>query len=176
MKNETLIARIQLLFTPVLIIVLGIVLFFRPDTFSALVAKTIGSLLVISGIFFGASAVFSKTNLLSKVVSCLACVIIGGWLLKNPLRLAAVFGQISGILIALRGVKDIRTASVAGHGTLFAVITIVVGILLLITPLSASRLVLGLCGVVVTLFGIFMLIDRLKYRDYLNGSGDIIDV
>lgn len=176
MLNPNTKARIQLLLTPILVILLGAVLVFRPDSMSALVAKILGYILVAAGILFGVSAVSNKDNLASKVVSALACVFIGGWLLKNPLRLAAGIGRIIGILMALRGVRDLRAASIQGHGTAYALVTAVVGVLLVIMPMTASRLVMAVCGIVVVLLGIAMLLDRLRYQGYPHtDDSNIID-
>jgi hypothetical protein len=45
-----------------------------------------------------------------------------------------------------------------------------------VLPMTTSRLVFSLCGVVVLLIGIGMLVDRLKHTKYLDkGDGNIID-
>ena len=55
MKMETIFAKIQLLLTPVLIILLGLVLVFCPDSASALIARVLGWLLGLVAIGFGIS-------------------------------------------------------------------------------------------------------------------------
>ena len=67
-------------------------------------------------------------------------------------------------------------SSRSGHGRILAILTTVVGVVLTVLPLTTSRLVFSLCGVVVLGIGIAMLIDRLKGRRYLeDGDPNIID-
>lgn len=166
---------IHLLLTPVLVILLGLLLIFRPDSASAMVAKVIGSGLILIGIAFGAAAVISKAGLPRKVIASLVCVMIGGWLLKNPLRLAAAIGRIAGILVALRGVQDLQDCIRLHRSISYALLTAAVGVLLIVLPMTASRLVIAACGVVVVLLGIATLADRLRPRRLPGADDDIID-
>ena len=55
-------------------------------------------------------------------------------------------------------------------------VTLLGGILVLL-PMTASRLVFSLCGLAVTVIGVFMLLDRLRLRRLNGGDEDpnIID-
>ena len=49
-------------------------------------------------------------------------------------------------------------------------------LVLMVLPLTTSRLVFAVCGIVVLLLGVGMLLDRLKQLHYLpSGKDDIID-
>lgn len=177
MKNQNYRQLFQLFFTPVLVIFFGLILIVRPDSVSGLVGNILGYALVAAGIFCGISAVMDKNQLARKVVSSLVLVLVGGWILNNPLRLAAWIGRLIGILIAARGIQDIQAAKAMGQNLGFSLVTAAVGVLLVVIPMTASRLVMLICGIVVLLLGITMLLDRLKRRRYLDDSNDknIID-
>ena len=52
----------------------------------------------------------------------------------------------------------------------------VVGIILVVLPMTTSRLVFSLCGVVVLLVGVGMLLDRIRDRKRLKApKDDIVD-
>lgn len=162
--------------SPVLIMLLGLVLFFSPDTASALIARLIGWGLTLAGIGIGISAIADRRGAVGKGFAAVGCVCVGGWLAAHPLILAAGIGRILGILIAARGLRDVFLARERGHGNLLAVITTVVGLVLVVLPMTTSRLVFSLCGVVILVIGVAMLLDRLKDRRYLDrGDDNIID-
>ena len=101
---------------------------------------------------------------------------IGGTLTANPLVLAAWIGRIVGIIMAVRGIRDLLLHSSYGYSRILALITAAVGAVLVVLPMTTSRLVFSLCGLVVLFIGIGMLVDRLKQRKRLSGGdSNIID-
>lgn len=168
---------LQLLLTPVLLIILGVILIVHPDFASATIGKVLGWLLMAAGIGGIAAAVVTKTGLVTKAVYVLLCFGIGGWLLANPLNLAAAIGRIAGILLTVRGVQDVIRAVQWKTGLFLALLTTAVGLLLIVLPLTTSRLVFLVCGLLLLLVGVVMLRDRLKLRNRLNppDDGNIID-
>lgn len=176
MKNDILFV-IRLLLAPVLVILLGLVLLFNPDSASALIAKLIGWFLVAVGIGFGISAVVSNRGQIGKGITAVILVVVGAWLAKNPLLLAAWIGRFVGILLVIDGVQDILHARKQGVHSLLPVIVAAVGVVLVLLPMTTSRLVFSLCGAVVLVIGIAMLLDRLKNNPRLDPPEDpnIID-
>ena len=146
MKKHDFWSLVRLLASPVALIVLGLVLLFRPDSASALVATILGWCLLAAGIVLAVAAIAVRESTAVKVLGAVACLAMGIWLLKNPLMLAAGIGRL-------------------------------VGIVLIILPMTTSRLVFSLCGLVVLVVGITMLIDRLRFRRLMGGDDDpnIID-
>lgn len=176
MKKHDILSLVSQLASPVLLIVLGVILLFNPDSASALIAKLLGWIVTLVGIGIGISAIVDRRGAIGKGVCSVGCVCIGGWLLANPLVLAAGVGRLLGILIAIRGIRDVLQSRSRGHGQKLAIITTVVGIVLAVLPMTTSRLVFSICGAVILVIGIAMLIDRLKNRRYLDGGdSDIVD-
>ena len=126
MKKHDILSLIYPLITPVVLILLGLVLMFSPDSASALIAKVLG------------------------------------W-------------GVIGILLLLRGGRDLFQ-SVSRGGKILAAIVAVLGIVLIVLPMTTSRVVFSLCGVVLLIVGIAMLAERLRERRYLDGGdSNIID-
>lgn len=177
MKKHDILSLVYQLASPVALMVLGLVLIVSPDTASVLVAKLLGWGMFAVGLGFGVAAVVSREGTVGKVLGAAICIGIGGFLLRNPLVLAAGIGRLLGILLILRGGRDVVLSRRRGHGRVLAVVVTLVGVVLTVLPLTTSRLVFSLCGVVVLLIGAAMLLDRLRDRRYLDGGSDpnIID-
>ena len=176
MKKNDILSFLKMIATPVLLMLLGLILIIHPDSASALAAKILGWALVAVGVGFGIAAVASPVGTAGKVLSAIACLALGIWLVRNPLMLAAGLGRFVGILLAIRGVRDIGEASRSHNGMLPAIVTTVLGAVLIALPMTTSRVVLGLCGLLVLIVGIAMLADRLKKRRLLPPNDDnIID-
>lgn len=176
MKKRDILSLLYQLASPIALMVLGLVLLVSPDSASAMIARLLGWLMTLTGIGIGLWAIIDRRNAVGKGIMAVGCACIGGWLLANPLLLAAWIGRLLGILILLRGGRDVFLARSRGHGQTLALITLAVGIVLIVLPMTTSRLVFRLLGLVIALIGAAMLLDRLKDRRYLDaGDSDIID-
>lgn len=177
MKKEDIFDKVQLLLAPVLVILLGLVLAFCPDSASALIAKLLGWGLSLVAIVLGISAVVSAQGRTGKVVGAIVCAMIGGWLGSHPLALAAWFGRIIGIVLLLDGIQDSLNNRRMGRRFLLPILVALAGLVLILMPMTASRLIFSLCGVVILVIGMVMLLDRLRGTKRLNGPQDpnIID-
>lgn len=172
MKKDDVFAKVQLLSAPILVILLGAVLVFCPDSASALIAKLLGWILGLVAIGFGISALLNAQGRAGKVTAAIVCAAIGGWLGSHPLALAAWFGRIIGIVLVLDGIQDIGNNRRQGKRFLLPLLVTVVGAVLVLMPMTASRLLFSACGLVVLVIGIVMLLDRLQGNKRLKGPED----
>lgn len=177
MKKQDIFSAVQLLLAPVLVILLGLLLLVNPDSASVLISRLLGTLLTVLGIGFGIVGLFSDRNRLGKLITAAAILICGGILSTNPLLLAAFAGRVVGLLLFVDGVGDMINAHRRGIRFLMPLIVTAIGIVLMVLPMTASRFIFGLCGLAVTVTGIFMLLDRLRHRRLKGGDEDsnIID-
>lgn len=154
---------------PVTTIVLGLILLIVPDSASVVIAYGIGGILIFGGIVFAIGALLDQS--LSKGFWALACLSIGGTLMGNPLLLARNLGRFLGIWLAIEGGDCLRKGN-----RIFGVMILVAAVALILSPMTLSRLVFSLCGLVVLIIGIGMLADRLKNQKRLHkGDDNIID-
>lgn len=175
MKKQEILSYVRLFLAPVLVILLGLILIFNPDSATVLISKILGGVIILIGIGSGISAVFEEKHRTSKAIVAMVMAVVGGWLVNNPLALAAWIGRFIGILLLIDGLQDIRELRRFGKRFLLPLIVAAVGAVLIVMPMSTSRLVFSLCGVVVLIIGVIMLLDRLKSRPRLKSTGDIID-
>ena len=177
MKNSKLFAMVKLLLAPVLIMLLGLVLVLNPDSASVLISRVVGWAVTIGGIGCALGAVFSSQGRVGKIISAVIFIGAGMWLNANPLMLASAIGRFVGIFLLINGLQDLRQAWGRKQGMLIPALVTAAGLALtLLIPLSVSRLVFSLCGVVILAVGAVMAFDRLKNRRWLgSGDDDIID-
>lgn len=177
MKKQDILSMLQLLLVPVLLILLGLILVVNPDTASALVSKLLGYVLIAAAIGTGVTAVFSQSGKVSKGIVSVVLAIVGGWLVANPLWLTAWIGRFLGVLIVINVLPDLYYAVKQKRSFLFHALAALVGIVLILLPMTASRLVFSLCGIVVLVIGGIMFVDRIRGRRWLKEGDDpnIID-
>lgn len=175
MKKTDVQTLIRLLLTPVLMVILGIMLVLRPDSASALVGKILAWVLLILGIGLVVESLIVKELNTSRVLFAAVAAALGLWLLRNPLSLAAALGRIAGLLILVRAVQDIINATRWKCGMKYALLSAIIGGLLILLPMTTSRAVWVIVGILVIMVGVLMAIDRLKPGKLLGDGGNIID-
>lgn len=176
MKNNRFSDMVYRLASPVAVTLLGLLLTVNPDSASVLIARILGWMLTLVAIGFGVAALLDREHALRKGIIAVAFACVGGILSANPLLLAAWIGRVIGALIAIRGIRDLMISGSYGYSKTLALITTTVGALLVVLPMTTSRLVFSLCGLVVLFIGIGMLVDRIRNRKYLDkGDDNIID-
>ena len=146
----------KLLLAPLLVIVLGVVLMVRPDSGSALVGKVGGWALILLGGGLILDSLLIPSALTGKILFAAAALAAGVWLVRNPLGLAAAIGRIAAVLILIRGVQDMINASRWKCGMRYALISAIVGAVLILLPMTTSRIVMVLLGLLVALLGVLM--------------------
>ena len=163
---------------PVLMGILGVILLFNPDSASALIAKIAGWVLLIA---CGISAVsfFLDSVRSGKLLVSIAGALAGLWLLGNPMVLASALGRFAGVLLLYRGLRDLweyRQYRGTGKVPIVGILAAIIGVVLFFLPLSASRLLFSLVGLVLIAVAIAEIYDRLKIRRLLDdGDPNIID-
>lgn len=176
MKKEKIFSLIRELFAPVALILLGGMLLFNPDSASALISRLLGYSLIAVAIGFGIAAIAGPAGRTGKAITAVVLAVVGGWLNSHPLALAAWVGRFIGILLVVDGIQDIIHRNAQGQRFFLPLAAALVGAVLVLLPMTTTRLVFSLCGGVVLAIGIVMLLDRLRDRKKLSsGNSDIID-
>ena len=177
MKKQDILSLVQLLLVPVLLILLGLILVVNPDTASVLISKLLGYVLTLCAIGAGIAAIFSRTKKAMKVICVVVLAMVGGWLMMHPLWLTAWVSRFLGMLILVNSGMDLIFALKQNRNVIFHAAAAAIGALLILMPMSASRLVFTLCGVAVLVIGGVMFLDRIRGRRWLHEGDDpnIID-
>lgn len=185
MKNERIKELLLRYAWPAVMVILGLVLVFSPDTASTLIAKIIGWVLIGIGVCAVIAAIASAGHERARlIVAAVLCLGVGIFITAFPLVLAEALGRFFGLFLAIRGVSDIQKAvqkRKAGLPYQFslgvAVLTLAAGVVLALLPLTLSRIILNICGLVLIVIGVVSLISRNQEQKLLEAGKDpnIID-
>lgn len=164
----------------ILTILCGVILVMRPDTASALLSAVAGWVLIAIGVaaliagFSGSSG--------GSVVTGAVLLLAGAWLHRNPLMIASVIGFVAGFWVlrqGLKAMKDVQRSKRNGGlwipGAVLAVLEALIGVRLMLSPLSISRLVLSIGGLALIAIGACTLAAHYKSTRYIPEPGGIID-
>lgn len=178
MKKEKILYLVEGLTLPALLCLAGLVLLFTPDTASALVGWVVAAGLLAVGAFYLADGVLTRLDTGRKVLTGLACLIGGSWLMANPLALAAWIGRLAGLFFLIRGIVTLLEARRLGQKVTLPLIMALAGALLVLSPMITSRLVIKAFGLVMALVGVVLMVSRLDGQKRLDESDgpDIIDL
>ena len=160
---------------PVLVILGGLILVFNPDSLSVLLSRILGWGLLVVGIGWGILQIIAHAKL-SQFLGAAVCILLGLWLVNDPLLLAKSIGRVVGLLLIFRG-THMMTLSDSTLEKVLAILTILFGAIMLLMPMTTSRLAIILMGLTVVIVGITMLIEEIRGGRKRLGSGDdnIID-
>ena len=165
----------------VLMIVCGALLALNPDSASALVSAILGWGLIVVGVMLIVGGFLSGGEW-GAIAQGALFLICGSWLHRNPLMVASVLGLIVGVVAVRQGCRAARNARLARRsggiwvpGTVLAVLELIVGVRLILSPLSVSRVVLSVAGIAMVAFGIWEMISRNREKRYIPGDTHIID-
>lgn len=162
MDKEQIKRSVKLYAWPAILVVLGLVLVFSPDTASALISKIIGWILIAIGVCAAIAAItglsFERTR---TVVYAVLCLGVGIFVTSFPMVLAEALGRFFGIFLAIQGVGSIRRAIQKKQADMpyeyslgVAILTLAAGVVLALLPLTLSRIILNICGAVLVVIGI----------------------
>lgn len=140
---------------PALQLLLGLLLLVNPDGAIALVFRVIGWLLVAVAVGLAISMVTDRTVKAGNLAAALVCGLGGIYLTRNPLALLAGTGKLLGVVLIIRGSAGLlqeRQFSAFRMGRILPELpALILGLLLLISPMTPSRLILRIIGVVLIL-------------------------
>jgi uncharacterized membrane protein HdeD (DUF308 family) len=117
-----------------------------------------------------------------KHAAAVILLLAGVWLHRNPLMIASVLGFVVGFVVLRQGIRAMddaqRIRRCGGFwipGAVLAVVELIAGVRLILSPLSMSRLVLSVGGVVLIVCGACSLVAHYKRIRYIPPSDGIID-
>lgn len=172
MNLPELYARAKPWLKPGITVFLGLVLMFRPDSVTSALGTVIGFLVALAGSALMISFFFGhrkKDGL--RLAGAIILMVLGFSVIKYPLSLATQAGRFIGILLVLQSAREL-TGEIPLRSKTMSAVSGVIGLVLMLVPMTSSRLLVTGCGVVVTLMGVGML---LAHKKESSGKDDIID-
>ncbi len=173
MNKQKLSQLLDLIFLPVLLGILGLVLLIAPDAASALTGKIFGWFMILAGVCSAIDTLLRwPRSGITKIVITILAFLLGGYVLSNPLVLSMNMGRLAGIILVIQGINSLMS-----QRKISAIVTLTAAVILLFAPMTASRLVFRLLGLVLIVIGAVNLIARLRAAQLLEEPEDpnIID-
>lgn len=177
MKRKNWMNVISPLVMPALLVVLGVLLIVRPDSAATLIGKILAFSLLLAGTVLAIGALTGNpAQRIGTLLLAAILLALGLWLLTNPLFLAASLGRILGILLILEGASTV-VGALHSHYPLpvMALLSLIAGVVLVLVPMTASRLVSIICGIGVLCLGVGELAEKLLSKKPPK-KPDIIDI
>lgn len=177
MKKKNTFAMLEVQALPGLFCILGLILLVTPDAASAIAGRLMGVALLVVGIVFLVDGISAWPGHARKLVWAVTAFCFSSWLLARPWVLITFGGRLVGVLFAIRGAQEIREARLTGRPKVLTAITFVCGMLLVLIPGTASRMVLRAMGLLVLLLGVILALVNRREKRWLDGPDDpnIID-
>lgn len=177
MLQSKLLMFVKTWWKPVLTILLGIILLFRPDSVTSVIASAVGFAVALAGIAMLLSFFFGTHRDGLRLAGGVILMVLGFSVMRTPLSLASQLGRFVGILLVLKSVREL-TGEVTLRSKSMAVISGIAGLVLMLVPMTSSRLVVSGCGLVVLAVGIGMALDKWNTLRKASkpGKDAIIDV
>lgn len=163
-------------FGSVAMIVFGALLLINPDFGSAALSAILGWCLVAAGAIGLLVSILSKPRLSGgTILMCAVILWLGIYLLEHPLMLAKILGIAMGVILVKQGAShwmEAKAIQRAGGAFVFplliATAILVIGLKLILSPLSTSRLFMTLGGAFLIACGIGNIVQHRKIRGYLE--------
>ena len=173
MKKKTLLFWFRQLFVPAVVCLLGLSMLLRPDSASALIGRVLGWGLLLAAGYYALTAIVTHRDWLHNILFGAVALVLGCRLLRNPLGLASLSGALVGVTLLILGLgelKNDRRSALSGW-------LIAGGVVLILLPLTVSRILIRLLGAAILVLGITTGISHLRHPRLPGGEDDpnIID-
>ncbi|GAB3126233.1 HdeD family acid-resistance protein [Glaciibacter psychrotolerans] len=169
-KSEVMWIRIAIALSGILAIVLAVLMLTWPQKTVAIVAVLFGVYFLVTGIFRVARGIFAAgTSAGVRVLAILLGVLLivaGIVTIRNPLNSLVVLAMIIGISWIIEGIAAIvETASDSSRwfGIVFGIISVLAGIVVLISPLESINVLVVIGGIFLLISGVIQLVQAFTF-------------
>ena len=146
-----------------------------------LISAVLGWLLIAAGVVMVLAGVIGGVEVVT-ILQGAFLLLAGSWLHRHPLMIASVLGTVLGLTALCQGWRKAKRARRTRlYGGFWAwdagvaVLELLAGLVLILVPLSLSRLVVTLAGIFMVICGAADLAASRKGGCDLDGSDNIID-
>ncbi len=175
------------LWTSILCIAVGVMFCVWPGEILIMLCRIVGAILLIAGavLIVAALAAHEKTGRFIRLIPGVICLVIGIWIVSKPGTFVVLIPILIGVLLIYHGIKDlifcfeVKKGQGAGWwlGLIFAALTIVLGILLVLHTWLAIEIGMIFVGIVLIYDGVSGLwLNGKASRTAKKYKDDMVDV
>lgn len=162
----------------ILFAIIGLLLFIDPAGFVVLVSYLIGILLLIVGISNVLKYSKNRDLAVTKTLLVIGVVlfIIGLFLILKPTFIGKIVPAVIGVcliinalekLMYLKYLEDKKTESYM-VSLISGIVIMIVGVVLLFNPLSGTLIVTQIIGVIIVIYSVMDIIEKMRYKKMLK--------
>ncbi len=166
-------------------IAIGALLFLNPGGFVEIVSYLIGAFALTYGIINIVKYLRNKEMGMAKFFLTLGIIlsVIGLFLILNPTFIGAIIPTVIGVCLIINGIEKLMYLKYlqekGSEGYMIALISgivvLVVGIYLLFNPFASTLIVTQIIGVIIIVYSVMDLIEKMRFRGFVKGTQKQID-
>ena len=169
----------------VIFIVMGLLLFLNPNGFVEMISYLIGALFLVYGITNIIKYAKAKELTISKFLLVLGVIlsICGIFLIINPTFIGKIVPTIIGVCLIINSLEKllylryIEEKNSEGYiiSLVSGIVALIAGVFLLFNPLSGTLIVTQIIGVIIIVYAVMDLIEKLKFKNVIKRNTLKID-
>ena len=180
-KDSYKISLVQSIF----FIVIGLLLFINPASFVVSVSYLLGIFLFVYGVVNIIKYTQSKELSLSKVFLVIGIILslAGLFLIIKPTFIGSIVPCVIGVCLIMNSIEKLmylkfyldKNSENYIISLISAIVALSAGVFLLFNPLSGTLIVTQIIGVIIVIYAVMDLIEKLRYKNVVNPRGKKID-
>ena len=168
--------------TSMFLLALGLLLIFKSDATILMVSYVIGAVLIALGIVAIINFLRSKSELYHlDIVYGIVTIILGVLVIKNPKVIGSIIPFVVGVGILINSGTKLKYAldlrenkeSVWKYTLIIAIISALLGVLLIFNPFKASSILVQVIGIVISVYALLDIISTLLLKKRYNSKTEL---
>jgi len=166
----------------IVFILIGLLLFLDPAGFVELISYMIGMLLLIIGTNNVLNYSRNRDLAVNKTLLVVGVIlfIIGIFLIVKPTFIGKIVPSIIGVCLIIKAIEKLMYLSYISDknseqymiSLISGIIIMIAGIFLLFNPLSGTLIVTQIIGVIIVIYSVMDIIEKIKYKNMFNNKKD----
>jgi len=164
----------------IVFILIGLLLFLDPAGFVELISYMIGMLLLIIGTNNVLNYSRNRDLAVNKTLLVVGVIlfIIGIFLIVKPTFIGKIVPSIIGVCLIIKAIEKLMYLSYISDknseqymiSLISGIIIMIAGIFLLFNPLSGTLIVTQIIGVIIVVYSVMDIIEKIKYKNIFNNK------
>lgn len=182
MHNLIKISYKMSMFYSILFAIIGLLLFLDPAGFVVLISYMIGILLLILGINNVLNYSKNRDLAINKTLLVVGVIlfIIGIFLIVKPTFIGKIVPSIIGVCLIINALEKLmylgyitdKNSEQYMISLISGIIIMIAGIFLLFNPLSGTLIVTQIIGVIIVIYSVMDIIEKVKYKNMFKNKKD----
>lgn len=164
----------------IVFILIGLLLFLDPAGFVELISYMIGMLLLIVGTNNVLNYSRNRDLAVNKTLLVVGVIlfIVGIFLIVKPTFIGKIVPSIIGVCLIIKAIEKLMYLSYISDknseqymiSLISGIIIMIAGIFLLFNPLSGTLIVTQIIGVIIVVYSVMDIIEKIKYKNMFNNK------